>query len=181
MQWDLLEEHSIAYEEEICKKINELTDLFDIILDEIKIYPYMLCVDVFPYTECLEIEIPEHIQNYYRMFFDEEYKNEMQKKFNFILHLEKRGQASVYEVLNNIFYEISLLKTYTLEIEKQNKNICKVADILSKKTGTTFAESFNISKHDLNILQEVYIGILFSGWILRCGDYAILIFLGTNE
>lgn len=179
MQWDLLEEHSIAYEEEICKKINELTDLFDIILDEIKIYPYMLCVDVFPYTECLEIEIPEHIQNYYRMFFDEEYKNEMQKKFNFILHLEKRGQASVYEVLNNVFDEISSLEICEFKLVKTNIN--KVANTLLENIDNTFAKYFKISKHDLKILQEVYLGILFYGWIIKCGNYAILILLGTNE
>ena len=47
MQWDLTEEHSRAYDKEVCEKIDELTDLFDIILDDMNLYPSMMCVDVF--------------------------------------------------------------------------------------------------------------------------------------
>ena len=139
----------------------------------------MLCVDVFPYTECLEIEIPKHIQNYYKMFCDEEHKNKMQKKFDFTLNLEKRGQASVYEVLNNVFDEISSLEICEFKLVKTNIN--KVANTLLENIDNTFAKYFKVNKHDLNILQEVYLGILFYGWIIKYENYAILILLGTNE
>ena len=63
----------------------------------------------------------------------------------------------------------------------QNENMKYVAKVLAENAGTDTAESFLISKKDLEILQNVYVGILFSGWMLRCGKYGILILLGTNE
>lgn len=181
MQWDLIEEHQEAYDEEICKKIDELTDLFDIILDDIRLYPSMMCVDVFPCINSLAIEIPRHIQNYYRICLDEEYKDKMQKKFDFRLDLLKKETCSVYDGFKNIFDADFLLKMCTSRPINQDKNIKKVADRLSEIVGTTYTECFWISKQDLNRLQELYIGILFSGWVLRCGSYGILILLGTNE
>jgi len=49
MMWDLTEEHKNAYNEDICLKIDLLTDLFDEILEYIQdgLYPSMMCVDVF--------------------------------------------------------------------------------------------------------------------------------------
>ena len=62
-----------------------------------------------------------------------------------------------------------------------NINIQKVADRISEEVGTSLAECFGVNKQDLNKLQEVYIGILFFGWVLRCGNFGFLILLGTNE
>lgn len=181
MQWDLIEEHHGAYDEKVCKKIDELTDLFDIILNDIRLYPSMMCVDVFPCIESLAIEIPKHIQNYYRIFRDKEYKDKMQKKFDLRLDLVKRETSSIYDALKTIFDADFLLEMCTSRPVNQNENIKKVADTLSENAGTTFTEIFLVSKQDLNILQEEYMGILFSGWVLRCGNYGILILLGTNE
>lgn len=181
MQWDLIEEHQGAYDEEVCKRIDELTELFDIILDDIRLYPSMMCVDVFPCIESVATEIPKHIQNYYGVFVDEEYKVKMQKKFDTSLNLVKRETGSVYDVLKNIFDANFLLEMCESRPMNQSENIRKVADRLSEKVGTTFAECFSVSKQDLNLLQELYIGILFSGWVLRCGNYGILMLLGTNE
>ncbi len=156
----------------VCEKIDELTDLFDIILDDMSLYPSMMCVDVFLYRESLAIEIPQYIQNYYEMFHDESYKAKMKKKFDIRLKLEKRECSSIYEALKNIFDNDLLF---------QNKNIKEVADRFSAEVGTTCADFFEICKQDLETLQELYIGILFSGWVIRCGNYGILILLGTNE
>lgn len=181
MHWDLLEEHKEAYDAVVCKKIDELTNLFDIILDDIKLYPSMMCVDVFPCIENIAIEIPKHIKTYYKGFLDEEYKDKMQRKFDLSLDLEKKETGSIYEALNTIFNAESLFGICTSRPVDQSENIKKVADRLSEEVGTTFAECFFVSKHDLNLLQELYIGILYFGWVLRCGNYGILILLGTNE
>lgn len=181
MQWDLIEEHEGAYDEEVCKKIDELTDLFDIILDDMSLYPSMMCVDIFPCTDSLSIEIPRNIQNYYRTCFDEEYKVKMQKKFDLRFDLVKREKCSVYDALKNIFDVDSLLEMISSLPINHDDNIKKVADRLSEIVGSNYTECFVISKQDLNILQELYIGILFSGWVLQCGSYGILILFGTNE
>ena len=181
MQWDLLEEHRGTYDKEVCKKIDELTDLFDIILDDMRLYPSMMCVDVFPYGESLSIEIPQHIQNYYEIFHDEEYKAKMQKNFDFRLELEKRECGSVHDALKDIFDNDFLMSMCTSRPANHSKSIKKVSERLSEEAGTTCAEFFAVNKHDLKILQELYIGILFSGWVIRCGNYGILVLLGTNE
>lgn len=181
MQWDLIEEHNGTYDEEVCKKINELIDLFDIILDDMKLYPSMMCVDVFPCIENIDTEIPIYIQKYYEVFLDEEYRTQMQKRFDFRLNLKKIATGSIYKELQNIFGGEFLSKQCVSIPENHHENIKKVADRLSEELGTTVAESFFVSKEDLYVLREVYIGILFSGWVLRCGDYGILILLGTNE
>ena len=106
VQWDLIEEHSGTYEKEDCKKIDDLTDLFDIILDDMRLYPSMMCVDVFPYMESLAIEIPKCIQNYYEIFHDEEYKAKMQKNFDLRLELEKRENCSIYDALKKFLIMI---------------------------------------------------------------------------
>lgn len=181
MQWDLIAEHYGAYDEEVCKKIDELTDLFDIILDDLKLYPSMMCVDVFPYTENLAIEIPKHIQNYYKIYSDEGYKVKMQKSFASRLDLEKRENCSVYDAIRSIFDSDFLLDRCETRPVNHNINIQKVADRISEEVGTSLAECFGVNKQDLNKLQEVYIGILFFGWVLRCGNFGFLILLGTNE
>lgn len=181
MQWDLTEEHSGAYDKEVCEKIDELTDIFDIILDAMSLYPSMMCVDVFPYRESLSIEISQYIQNYYEMFHDESYKAKMKKNFDIRLKLEKRECSSIYEALKNIFDNDILLAMYASRPVNQSKKIKEVADRLSAEVGTACADFFEICKQDLEILQELYIGILFSGWVIRCGNYGILILLGTNE
>ena len=181
MQWDLIEEHARAYDKEVCKKINELTDMFDIIFDDMRLYPSMMCVDVFPCTENLTTEIPIYIQKYYEVFLDEEYRTKMKKKFDFRLSLEKIETCSIYNALKNIFCADFLLERCASRPENQSENIKKVADRLSADIGVTVAENFFVSKQDLNVLAELYIGILFSGWVIRCGNYGILILLGTNE
>lgn len=181
MQWDLIEEHSGAYDKEVCEKIDELTDLFDIILDDMRLYPSMMCVDVFPYRESLSIEIPQYIQNYYEIFEDEEYKAKMKKNFDLRLELEKRECSSIYDALKNIFENDFLITMCASRPVNQSKNIKKVADQLSTDVGTGYVDFFEICKQDLKILQELYIGILFSGWVIRCGNYGILILWGTNE
>lgn len=181
MQWDLTEEHSGAYDKEECEKIDELTDLFDIILDDMSLYPSMMCVDVFPHRESLSIEIPQYIQNYYEMFHDESYRAKMKKNFDIRLELEKRESSSIYEALKSIFDNDILLAMCAARPVNQSKNIKEVADRLSAEVGTICVEFYEICKQDLKILQELYIGILFSGWVIHCGNYGLLILLGTNE
>ena len=179
MQWDLLEEHQCVYDKTLCKKMNELTDLFDIIIDDMNLYPNMICVDVFPCKENWNVEISEYIRNYYKEFPDEEYL--VSKNFKFSLDGVKGERHSIIEALKKIFESETVLCRCVSRPLNQNENMKYVAKVLAENAGTDTAESFLISKKDLEILQNVYVGILFSGWMLRCGKYGILILLGTNE
>lgn len=135
MNWDLLGEHESAYDESGCEKINELTDIFDIVFDYInRGWVLDVCVDVFPCTEEPASEIPRCIQKYYDMYVDESYQKEMKSLFDVTFSTEEVIEESLIDALKSIF-DLPTEKSWTGSVEQHKRNIEKVAEKLIEETG----------------------------------------------
>ncbi len=185
MQYDLTEEHSIAYDGPLCNTINDITNLFDEILDYLvpAMYPYMACVDVFPCESHPSQDIPKYIQKYFgESCHGDEYKEPMQSKYDFELILEEPQEGDLCTVLGGIFSNSLVTRKHADITQEQLRiRVENVSNKLKQITGVETAIRYSINGKSLRILQEQYIGILTAGYVLSCGGYSIMILIGTNE
>jgi hypothetical protein len=186
LHWDLTEEHCNAYNEKECQRIDGLTDLFDLILDYMYsdhgLYPGARCVDVFPCTaEGAETGIPKGIRHYYDMYLDEKYRNLMKKKYQITLALTKMAEGTIEDILGIEFALRNMNPTWKGTEHQNKENIKATAFRLKNLIGADTAILYSLSRQDLKILEETYLGILFDGSVIQYGDIAILSVYGTNE
>ncbi len=181
--WDLTEEHKNAYNEDICLKIDLLTDLFDEILEYIQdgLYPSMMCVDVFLIDEDIEISMMKIIQKYYNSYIDEECQKQPKNKFSTKLSFQKNGEGEILQIFKNIFTLDNITNRWKGTSEIHYNNVKSVTDKLHEFINCEVVEKYSLNKKDLTLLEDIYIGILFSGSVIKCGKYAILILTGCNE
>ena len=167
MQWDLEDEHSWAYDEELCNRINVITDTFDGILDYTvpKMYPMMACVDVFPCKDNIGYNIPIYIQRYL--------EEGQRSRYDFELTLENKVMGDINTILRSVF----LIDKDDGVLIRINNTSEKLVELLGEDVVT----KYSIDLKDLYILQNEYIGILTEGYVLQCGEYSIVILIGTNE
>lgn len=184
MHYDLTEEHSNAYDELLCNTINDITNLFDEILDYLvpAMYPYMACVDVFPCESYPSQNIPKYIQRYYDDFQDGEDKEPVQSGYDSELILEAPLEGDLCTILGGIFSNSLVIRKHTdITPEQLCTRVENVSNKLKQITGVESAIRYSINGKSLRILQEHYLGILTSGYVLACGDYSIMILIGTDE
>ncbi len=186
MYWDLEEEHKAAYDENECAEIDDLTNLFDIILDYMHegngLYPWTMCVDVFFCdNQKPESTIPKFIQQYYCAYLKEDEKKKVQEMYDPPFDLEDGGAGKIEDVLRDAFHMVHISERWTGTLKQHQENIRIVATKLQEKIGLNCGVKYKLTKKDLECLATVYLGILIEGYIIQCGKYAFLVLTGSSE
>lgn len=184
MHYDLTDEHATAYNQPTCGVIDNLTNLFDEILDYLvpAMYPNMSCVDVFPCSSDMKREIPKLIQKYFDVDCSEDFEERMQSAFGEEMVLENPLEGDLCTVLGDIFsYSLVRRNSVNITQEQLDVKIRNVSNMLKQITGADTVLRYSIGKDSMGVLEKLYIGILTSGYVLSCGDFSIMILIGTNE
>ena len=184
MMWDVSDEHGVCYKDKnILKQVNNLTDLFDDILEYIyKTYDHSeYFIDVF-YTETKDVGtgMCEQLMKYLNMFVDKKYRqNFIDKYSNDSCECELITSGTISESLNYVF-NIQYGKRKFLDDPKVNELLHILSDKISSSIGTSDAECYKITKSP-RIFDEFYPSIVFAESCIRCGNYTILIIYGTSD
>lgn len=157
MMWDVSDEHEVCYKDRnILKQVNNLTDLFDDILEYIyKTYDHSeYFIDVF-YTETKDVGtgMYEQLMKYLNMFVGKDYgKKFIDKYSNDSCECELITSGTISDSLNNVF-NIQYGKRKFLDDSKVNELLHILSDKISSSVGTSDAECYKITKSPMLILH----------------------------
>lgn len=184
MMWDVSDEHEVCYKDRnILKQVNNLTDLFDDILEYIyKTYDHSeYFIDVF-YTETKDVGtgMYEQLMKYLNMFVGKDYgKKFIDKYSNDSCECELITSGTISDSLNNVF-NIQYGKRKFLDDSKVNELLHILSDKISSSVGTSDAECYKITKSP-RIFEEFYPSVVFAESCIRCGNYTFLVIYGTSD
>ena len=181
MMWDLEAEHESAYSEEICKSINDISDLFDPIFE----YMYKLqhldwCIDVFPCEKNPEIEIPQMIRKYYDIYLEEAYREKMQKLFDITLSGKEFCSGTLEEILRYVMHNTQI-GNKEIDWSELDAIIHGIANKLMNDLRQDIVMVYEMNQKDLGVMKEEYFGILFKGYYFKYSHYAFLIVMGSSD
>ena len=188
MQWDLIGEHESAYGEEHGNEIDKLVDMFDAFLDmrHINMRPrswYEVCIDIFPCDENIETTIPMFIQKYFDMYFDKKYVCQMKAKYSLPLHITKELEGDMEDIFSKIFelYSEDNKNMSREDSSEYYKRIKNVSADLGRVVNSNEAVLYRIEKDTLDNLADIYLGIVFWGYIVKIKGYSIVVIFGTSD
>lgn len=184
MMWDVSDEHEVCYKDKnILKQVNNLTDLFDDILNYLyETYDHSeYFIDVF-YTETEDVGtgMYEQLMKYLNMFVGEDYRQKFIDKYsNDSCECKLITSGTISDSLYNVF-NIQYGKRKFFNDPKVNELLHILSDKISKSIDTSNAECYKITKSP-KIFEEFYPSIVFAESCIRCGNYTFLVIYGTSD
>lgn len=190
--WDMDEEHRALFDEEQVNFIDKVTYQFERIINilyELPSFQYTcFAVDVF----MLKDKKPEDVMkdiifNYYKLFCEKEslsVEREFLDNKLFGNHMQTDSLKSVIKYalgidetkINEMPIELKSKFRITLKESINNLN-----NIFYKQFPRLYTIPKECKAFYSKILQDVYLGIIFSGTYLVYDEYCILIIQGTSE
>lgn len=179
----MLEEHEACYKDnDILKKVNDLTDLFDdVILYIHNKYDYCeFFADVFyTKTEDVGTGIIEQLIKYTEMFLYEKERNDcIEKNKNDKCVCEYKCSGQLSTLLKKTF-DLDVYDGKILKDKRINDLLTELANNIGYSIGVSDGVLYELQKKP-NLFKEFY-PLVFIAHLIRCGNYTFLIMYGTSE